>query len=435
LALRWAVLRGWDRRYENNIRDTGAIHMNPPAAVQSSVGTTNSGSDVSIAFTFGKSGGANAYLEAGWESPEANFVWGSGLESDLILPIGSAHALQIEVYPHLAGVRLPQQRLSVLSDGVEVVSASLTKDRGALKFCLPPSNTKNRHIIFRHPDARAPQELSNTSDGRQLAVALVRISANFTEAAWELIQDEMLVPPAKLLFDGADSQESFRQLGVGFTNVNLIARGQLKPNERVLDLGSGNGQKARVLTRYLRPEGTYVGLDVVREGVLWCQERYAPFPNFRFEVADIHSSHYNPTGGLSPSNYRLPYPDADFDLVFLASVFTHMLPPEVANYTREISRVLKPGGRCVASYFLINEETVARLERGEAQFDFVTASENCRVLDAKNQSRAVALDEHWVRRQWNASGMNVVEMTFGFWAGCRDLLGALQDVIITVKCG
>src|SRR6185369_13897975 len=71
------------------------------------------------------------------------------------------------------------------------------------------------------------------------------------EAAVQRDRFEELIPPPELLFDGSWTTEEFVLVGEGFTNENLIRRGRLQPHEKVLDLGSGNGQKARVLARYL----------------------------------------------------------------------------------------------------------------------------------------------------------------------------------------
>ncbi len=43
--------------------------------------------------------------------------------------------------------------------------------------------------------------------------------------------------------------------------------------------------------------------------------------------------------------------------MFLTSVFTHMLPPEVRHYLSEIHRVLRPQGRCLMTFFLLNEDS------------------------------------------------------------------------------
>jgi len=61
-----------------------------------------------------------------------------------------------------------------------------------------------------------------------------------------------------------------------------------------------------------------------------------------------------PGGQINPKKFVFPYADSSFDLVFLTSVFTHMLPEDVKRYMEEISRVLKSGGRSVVTYFLVN---------------------------------------------------------------------------------
>ena len=53
---------------------------------------------------------------------------------------------------------------------------------------------------------------------------------------------------------------------------------------------------------------------------------------------------------------KLDFPDATFDFVCATSVFTHMLPAGVANYLREIRRVLRPGGRCLATFFVLRSD-------------------------------------------------------------------------------
>ena len=116
-----------------------------------------------------------------------------------------------------------------------------------------------------------------------------------------------LLPPVELLFDGSSTIQEFISVGDGFTREYLLHRAHLQPNERVLDLGSGNGQKARVLATYLDSRGSYEGLDIVRAGIEWCQLAYPHLPNFRFILADdLHSTHYNPKGRVRAENYRLP---------------------------------------------------------------------------------------------------------------------------------
>lgn len=60
---------------------------------------------------------------------------------------------------------------------------------------------------------------------------------------------------------------------------------------------------------------------------------------------------------MPAETYTLPFDSSTFDVVYLVSVFTHMLPNECQNYAREIIRVLRPGGRCAVSTLLLDTNT------------------------------------------------------------------------------
>src|SRR5437867_12941654 len=69
---------------------------------------------------------------------------------------------------------------------------------------------------------------------------------------------------------------------------------ELKPDDRVLDVGSGTGRMARPLTRYLKG-GSYEGIDIVARSVQWCQKTYGSgYPHFRFHCTDIYNKAYKP---------------------------------------------------------------------------------------------------------------------------------------------
>jgi SAM-dependent methyltransferase len=245
---------------------------------------------------------------------------------------------------------------------------------------------------------------------------------------------DRFVPPVELMFDGTTTAEDYRAIGVGFTREYIINRGRLEPQERVLDLGCGIGQKARVLKDWLNANGSYEGLDIVPTGIEWCRAAYAEIPNFRFTLEDrLHSSHYNPSGQVHARDYTLPYKDEDFDMVFLASVFTHLLPDEFARYISEISRVLKPNGRCVASAFLMNASTKEQVRENKAHIPFVEIDNRYWVWDRENPSKAVGLSEFFCRSTMRANRLIPCEISYGFWSGQPDLLRAYQDCIIAVK--
>ena len=134
-----------------------------------------------------------------------------------------------------------------------------------------------------------------------------------------------LLPPAhlRMYYYGTLSPKAFDS-GCEAARTELISRG-LRPEHRVLDIGSGIGNLAISLIGYLR--GGYEGVEIHPEAVAWCQRAITRrHPAFRFHRADLMSRAYNPRGRLSASAYRFPFPDKHFDVIFLASVFTHMLP-------------------------------------------------------------------------------------------------------------
>jgi ubiquinone/menaquinone biosynthesis C-methylase UbiE len=130
----------------------------------------------------------------------------------------------------------------------------------------------------------------------------------------------------------------------------LIEDMGLQPTDRVLEVGCGGGRQALALAEYLEP-GRYVGLDIDEVSIRACRAQ-PELSKFEFLVADVENEVYNPGGGTSGSEYRFPFDDASFDFVFLASVYTHLLEDDCANYAGEIMRVLAPGGTAAISIFL-----------------------------------------------------------------------------------
>ncbi len=245
-------------------------------------------------------------------------------------------------------------------------------------------------------------------------------------------QRDAMVPPRGLIYTGSGD---FRAQGEMMLRYFVELAG-LQPHHRVLDVGSGMGRIAAPLAKYLDDRGSYEGFDVVEMGVRWCEKAIGSrYPNFRFQYIGLDNSLYR-TGGANAADFRFPYPDEGFDLVVLISVFTHMLPDEVANYLREIQRVLRPGGCCFATFFLWNEEA-ATLVRNNAHFNFPYDRGHYRLMDEQVQAANVAFDESYLAQNMiRAAGLRVEEAFYGFWAGrekegCKDF----QDILVLKKVG
>src|SRR5450759_2780252 len=112
--------------------------------------------------------------------------------------------------------------------------------------------------------------------------------------AWDRLRGrrDALNPPRRLaVFIGSGD---FQQIGEEFSRY-FIELGGLRPDDDVLDIGSGIGRMAVPLLDYLT--GRYEGFDIVPSGVAWCQKNIsAQHPNFRFELADIENGLYRQNG-------------------------------------------------------------------------------------------------------------------------------------------
>jgi SAM-dependent methyltransferase len=203
----------------------------------------------------------------------------------------------------------------------------------------------------------------------------------------------------------------------------------------VLDVGCGLGRIAMPLTGYLRDGGRYEGFDVDAQAVAWCEENIgAAYPHFRFRAVGVRSGRYSPQGAVAADGFEFPYGSREFDVVFLASVFTHLLPTAVARYLCEIARVLKPGGRCLASYFLLNPHSERAISDGRVKplLRFPEAAEGCRILSRQLPESAVAHDEKRVRELYARAGLTIVEpIRYGNWTGHASPAG--QDIVLAAR--
>ncbi|HKP95112.1 MAG TPA: class I SAM-dependent methyltransferase [Fibrobacteria bacterium] len=241
-----------------------------------------------------------------------------------------------------------------------------------------------------------------------------------------------MVPPRRMIFIGG---QDFKEVGEEFLRI-FQEPGGLRPHHAVLDVGSGIGRMARPLTRFLDPSkgARYEGFDITRSGVEWCRKNISvKFPHFRFQPVDLYNKIYNPKGATQARDFRFPFADGTFDFLFLTSVFTHMFPDDVNRYISEIARVLKPGGRCLATFFIWNPESAGLVEAGKSSLLFPFEGKGYRHAVKYVPEEAIALPEKWVLDTFSRYGLDVqAPIHFGKWCGRASYL-SFQDIVVSQK--
>jgi SAM-dependent methyltransferase len=243
-----------------------------------------------------------------------------------------------------------------------------------------------------------------------------------------------LLPPRSMNFTGAVSD----LVSSADAYVSRLRElGGLEASSHVLDVGCGFGRLATGLVRCFDERGAYTGLDIVSEATEWCKVNItAAHPNCSFVHADVFNAEYNPRGRASADTYRFPFADASFDIVVLSSVFTHLLPAAVDNYLSEIARVLRPNGRCVASYLMLTSESGPLMSSKESIMRFNHDLGTHWLVSLRTPELSVGYREGFIKELHEKNGLGY-QLYPGNWCGqpSRWPRGEIaeQDVVVARK--
>jgi ubiquinone/menaquinone biosynthesis C-methylase UbiE len=114
----------------------------------------------------------------------------------------------------------------------------------------------------------------------------------------------------------------------------LVRFAHPQPEQRLLDVGCGNGAATLYLARQLKLEVT--GVDIDPEQFALAEASRQAIANARFMALDCR---------------KLPFADSEFDIVFTHYVMHHV--PGWPKAVAQMMRVLKPGGHLIYSDFIL----------------------------------------------------------------------------------
>jgi len=256
---------------------------------------------------------------------------------------------------------------------------------------------------------------------------------------WRYFEFKGLKLPVHLVSLTGAGPETFDRIGSAHIR-NYERQMGLFPEMTFVDIGCGIGRDAFQLFDYLAQSGEYVGIDVTRDSILWCQRNITPRdPRFTFHHFDAFSELYNPFGKKTTSDFLLPLADGSVDRIGLASVFTHLLEDEVLHYMREFRRVLKPDGQVHASFFLYTKEAIEAARTSgttpwKATFD-ISLSPGVYANDPIYPRGAVAYGDDKMRSLMREAGLTTNRPFIkGGWSGLHgDAAEEGQDAVILTR--
>ena len=112
-----------------------------------------------------------------------------------------------------------------------------------------------------------------------------------------------------------------------------------------------------------------------------------------------------------------------------------MLPKGMENYLSEISRVLKPNGKWLISFFLVNEEALTNIQEGNSTSDFNYVKGECRIDTNSIPGSSVSYDESFIRRTLIKNMLSIpIPVLYSSWCGRKTFL-SYQDNILACEMG
>ena len=222
---------------------------------------------------------------------------------------------------------------------------------------------------------------------------------------------------------------NFNSIGLEYlTYFTELAK--LSPNDTILDVGCGVGRMAYILAYYLDHSGHYEGFDIMPDVINWAQKEITPrHPNFKFQHIPIHNQRYFPAGTILGKNVIYPFQENHFDLAILTSVFTHIQGTELRRNLSELFRVIKPGGICFCTCFLLNEESEALIEQGVSSEPIRYEMEDCVAADPDDPENVLGYKENTFIEWISDAGFTLKGKYYGNWCKRKESV-SFQDILI-----
>ncbi len=247
--------------------------------------------------------------------------------------------------------------------------------------------------------------------------------------------DPSLIPPLDIRLGVGPFYEEESYVMWGQYEFNrLVKLGGLTPADSVLDIGCGCGRVAIHIAEYLSG-GQYVGLDNLKPLIDWSNANIArKYPQCKFLHVDVYSGEYNKAGSIQANTFRFPFPDNQFSFVLAVSLFTHMFLPDVNNYLREISRILRKDGRLFATFFLLRENMTINIGGQPITYAPARPEQKSLAFNRDTPEKMIAHNENDVLQLYEKAGFEKTFVEYGNWnVGQPQFPKPYQDYLVMKK--
>lgn len=185
--------------------------------------------------------------------------------------------------------------------------------------------------------------------------------------------------------------------------------GLLNPSNKILDFGCGQGRLVNGLIYTNKYIGTYYGIDTNLDSINWCK-RFLP-SSFNFIHLNAYNARYNKKAkGLK----HIPL-NGKFDLIFLNSVFSHMIIEDIEFYLSEFNRLLRDNGAIYLTAFI--ESNVSNMEENPLNY----------ISESKEPLHRVRYDKTYFYKKVEEAGFSVSIFLY------QHIVRAKQSVLILTK--
>lgn len=224
--------------------------------------------------------------------------------------------------------------------------------------------------------------------------------------------------------------------------LNLPKKGSEKT--LILDIGCGTGLLALASEPHLIDNGQYIGIDVMEKDIAFCRKHYHK-PYFKF----IHHDLFNPTYSEHQRKEKTKWDieQNSADLVTALSVWTHLNEEDAIFYFKEIDRVLKPGGKAIITFFLLDSDYYQRsypLRKDQAS-RYHNTKQTKWIFDvnaygsgnwfttkwAKHAEDAIAITSEGLDKMLSGLNMDLITLYPGNWREASGMY--FQDILVFQK--